>query len=180
MLGTVGETLHKAALRLSGCIVDAVFGIGTIVLLMPLMTDLGQLLLLVAAVTFLAAWIGFGSERIAHAGWQLGLAFYLSTFWSSARSPMPRRPRPRWRRRGRMWRGAHAQSLINAAALAFATVALNAQTVPKWLNRAVRRDLVDGHVGLRSRAGRPDMEREVLAQLARNRFVRRAHNCVRL
>jgi multidrug resistance protein MdtO len=47
---------------------------------MPLMTDLGELLLLVAAVTFVAAWIGFGSERISYAGWQIGLAFYLSTF----------------------------------------------------------------------------------------------------
>jgi len=79
-LGTVGESLHKATLRLSGCVVGAALGIGSILVLMPLMTDLGQLMLLVAAVTFLAAWIGFGSERIAYAGWQIGLAFYLSTF----------------------------------------------------------------------------------------------------
>jgi multidrug resistance protein MdtO len=79
-LGTVGETLHKAVLRLSGCIVGAALGLGTILALMPLMTDLGQLLLVIAPVTFLAAWIGFGSERIAYAGWQIGLAFFLSTF----------------------------------------------------------------------------------------------------
>ncbi len=79
-LGTMGESLHKATLRLSGCIVGAALGIGTILLLMPVMTDLGELLLVVAAVTFLAGWIGFGSERIAYAGWQIGLAFYLSTF----------------------------------------------------------------------------------------------------
>jgi multidrug resistance protein MdtO len=79
-LGTVGETLHKATLRLSGCIVGAALGLGTIIGLMPLMTDLGDLLLVVAPVTFLAAWIGFGSERIAYAGWQIGLAFFLSTF----------------------------------------------------------------------------------------------------
>jgi multidrug resistance protein MdtO len=79
-LGTVGESLHKATLRLSGCIVGAALGIGTILLLMPVMTDLGELLLVVAAVTMLAGWIGFGSERIAYAGWQIGLAFYLSTF----------------------------------------------------------------------------------------------------
>jgi multidrug resistance protein MdtO len=79
-LGTVGETLHKAILRLSGCIVGAALGLGTILALMPLMTDLGDLLLVVAPVTFLAAWIGFGSERIAYAGWQIGLAFFLSTF----------------------------------------------------------------------------------------------------
>jgi multidrug resistance protein MdtO len=79
-LGTVGETVHKSTLRISGCIVGAALGIGTILLLMPVMTGLGELLLVVAAVTFLAAWTGFGSERISYAGWQLGLAFYLSTF----------------------------------------------------------------------------------------------------
>jgi multidrug resistance protein MdtO len=79
-LGTVGETLHKATLRLSGCIVGAALALGTIIGLMPLTTDLGDLLLVVAPVTFLAAWIGFGSERIAYAGLQIGLAFFLSTF----------------------------------------------------------------------------------------------------
>jgi multidrug resistance protein MdtO len=79
-LGTVGETLHKATLRLAGCAVGAALGIGTIVLLMPMITDLGDLLLVVAPVIFLSAWIGFGSERIAYAGWQIGLAFCLSTF----------------------------------------------------------------------------------------------------
>jgi len=79
-LGTVGETLHKATTRLSGCILGGTLGIGTILLLMPLMTDLGDPLLVVAPVTFLAAWIGFGSDRISYAGWQIALAFYLSTF----------------------------------------------------------------------------------------------------
>ena len=79
-LGTVGESLQKATLRLSGCVLGAALGIGSILLLMPVMTDLGGLLLLVAPVTFLAAWIGYGSERISYAGLQLGLAFYLSTF----------------------------------------------------------------------------------------------------
>ena len=44
---------------------------------MPLMTDLGDLLLLLAPVTLLAAWVASGSERIAYAGLQIGLAFYL-------------------------------------------------------------------------------------------------------
>jgi len=41
------------------------------------MTDLGDLLLLLAPVTLLAAWVGSGSERIGYAGLQIGLAFYL-------------------------------------------------------------------------------------------------------
>ncbi len=77
-LGTVGETLHKAALRLAGCLAGAALGIATILLLMPAMTDLGDLLVVLAGVTFLAGWIASGGERSAYAGWQLGLAFYLT------------------------------------------------------------------------------------------------------
>jgi multidrug resistance protein MdtO len=76
-LGTVGDTLHKATLRFVGCLIGAGLGLGAILLLMPLMTDLGDLLLLLAPVTLLAAWLGYGSERISYAGWQIGLAFYL-------------------------------------------------------------------------------------------------------
>ena len=76
-LGTVGETRHKAMLRILGCLIGAALGLGAILLLMPQMTDLGELLLLFAPVTLLAAWAGSGSERIAYAGWQIGLAFYL-------------------------------------------------------------------------------------------------------
>jgi len=76
-LGTVGETLHKATLRFVGCLIGAGLGLGAILMLMPYMTDLGDLFLLLAPVTFLAAWVGYGSERISYAGWQIGLAFYL-------------------------------------------------------------------------------------------------------
>ena len=76
-LGTVGETLHKATLRFTGCLIGAGLGLGAILLLMPDMTNLGDLLLLLAPVTLLAAWVGYGSERISYAGLQIGLAFYL-------------------------------------------------------------------------------------------------------
>jgi multidrug resistance protein MdtO len=76
-LGTVGETMHKATLRFVGCLIGAGLGLGAILLLMPLMTDLGDLLLLLAPVTLLAAWVARGSERISYAGLQIGLAFYL-------------------------------------------------------------------------------------------------------
>jgi multidrug resistance protein MdtO len=76
-LGTVGETIHKATLRFIGCMIGAGLGLGAILLLMPLMTDLGDLLLLLAPVTLLAAWVASGSERIAYAGLQISLAFYL-------------------------------------------------------------------------------------------------------
>jgi multidrug resistance protein MdtO len=76
-LGTVGDTLHKATLRFVGCLIGAGLGLGSILLVMPQMTDLGDLFLLLAPVTLLAAWVGSGSERISYAGWQIGLAFYL-------------------------------------------------------------------------------------------------------
>ena len=77
-LGTLGETLHKATLRIFGALVGGGLGILTILLLMPVMTDLGDLLLALAAVTLLSGWIATGSERISYAGWQIGLAYYLT------------------------------------------------------------------------------------------------------
>ncbi len=77
-LGSLGESLHKAALRIAGALIGGALGIGTILLLMPLMTDLGDLLLAVGAVTLLAGWVACGSERISYAGWQIGIAYYLT------------------------------------------------------------------------------------------------------
>ncbi|MFD1252453.1 Multidrug resistance protein MdtO [Devosia equisanguinis] len=76
-LGTTGETLHKASLRIIGCLVGAAMGIASIVFLMPHMTDIGHLLLLVAAGSFVAAWVSNGSSLIQYAGWQMALAFFL-------------------------------------------------------------------------------------------------------
>jgi multidrug resistance protein MdtO len=76
-LGTFGDTLHKATLRIVGCMIGAALGLGAILLLMPLMTGLGDLLLLLAPVTLLAVWISRGSQRTSYAGLQIGLAFYL-------------------------------------------------------------------------------------------------------
>jgi multidrug resistance protein MdtO len=76
-LGTIGETLHKATLRIVGALIGGGLGLGAILLLMPLKTNLGDLFLLLAPVTLLAAWIGSGSDRIAYGGMQIALAFYL-------------------------------------------------------------------------------------------------------
>lgn len=76
-LGTTGETLHKATLRIIGCLVGAAMGVGSIVFLMPHMTDIGHLLLLVAAGSFIAGWVANGSSLIQYAGWQMALAFFL-------------------------------------------------------------------------------------------------------
>ncbi len=78
-LDTVGEAVHKAALRAVGCLIGGALGLFTILLLMPVMTDVGDLLLVVGVVTLLAAWVAMGSERSSYAGWQIAIAFYLST-----------------------------------------------------------------------------------------------------
>lgn len=76
-LGTAGETLHKATLRIIGCLIGAVMGVGSMLFLMPHMTDIGQLMLLVAGGSFIAAWVSNGSERVQYMGWQMALAFFL-------------------------------------------------------------------------------------------------------
>lgn len=77
-LGTTGETVHKLTLRIVGCLIGAALGVGSILLLMPYMTSIGQLMLLVFAGTLCAAWVSVGSERISYAGVQIGLAFLLT------------------------------------------------------------------------------------------------------
>lgn len=76
-LGTSGQTGHRIVLRLGGCLLGAAAGALTMALLMPYATDIGHLLLILAPATFAAAWIGLGPERIAYAGWQMALCFFL-------------------------------------------------------------------------------------------------------
>lgn len=76
-LSSAGETIHKLTLRLLGCLIGAALGIGAIVFLMPHMEDVGQLALLVGAVSFGAAWISFSGPRVSYMGWQIALAFFL-------------------------------------------------------------------------------------------------------
>ena len=76
-LGSAGETLHKASLRIAGCLIGAAMGIASIIFFMPHMTDIGQLLVLVGVGSFMAAWVSNGSGRIQYMGWQMALAFFL-------------------------------------------------------------------------------------------------------
>ncbi len=78
-LGTIGETVRKMTLRIAGCLLGAALGIVSILWLMPLMTGLVQLEALFGALAFVSIWIALGSPRIAYAGWQILLAFGLTT-----------------------------------------------------------------------------------------------------
>lgn len=77
-MGTAGDTIHKLALRISGCLIGAAIGIASIVYLMPHTESIGSLMLLVFVVALLAAWVTAGSEIISYAGVQIGLAFTLT------------------------------------------------------------------------------------------------------
>ncbi len=77
-LGTTAETLHKLTLRIIGCLIGAAMGVGAILFLIPHMTSIGSLMALVFAGILVAGWVSSGSERIAYAGIQIGLAFLLT------------------------------------------------------------------------------------------------------
>jgi multidrug resistance protein MdtO len=72
---TRGASTQKALLRVAGAVMGGVVAILTILCLMPVMESLTPLLVVVAAVASLAAWIATGSQRIAYVGLQIIMAF---------------------------------------------------------------------------------------------------------
>lgn len=77
-LGTAGDTVHKLALRITGCLIGALMGVISIVYLLPQLETIGGLMLLVFAATWVAGWVAAGSRKISYAGVQIGLAYTLS------------------------------------------------------------------------------------------------------
>ena len=76
-LGTLGETVHKLVLRLSGALIGGLIAGLSIVFALPHFTDIGQLCALTAVVALFAGWVTTSSERLSYAGLQIAFAFFL-------------------------------------------------------------------------------------------------------
>jgi multidrug resistance protein MdtO len=76
-LTTVGETMQKLFLRISGCLVGAVIGTLSMVTILPGTTSITALVAFVGLVTLPAAWIAVGKPTVSYIGFQMAFAFFL-------------------------------------------------------------------------------------------------------
>ncbi|MCS6715707.1 FUSC family protein, partial [Proteus terrae] len=78
-LTSVGETVHKLTLRITGCLIGALIGMISLLYIIPNLSDVFELMVLIFFCLLPAAWVAVGNERISYAGVQVGLAFLLTT-----------------------------------------------------------------------------------------------------
>jgi uncharacterized membrane protein YccC len=81
-LESTEATLRKGVLRAVGCVIGGLAALFSIIFLIPHMESIASLVILVACISAVAAWVAAGSPRIAYAGLQIAFAFYYALFKS--------------------------------------------------------------------------------------------------
>jgi multidrug resistance protein MdtO len=81
-LSTIGASNQKGILRFGGAAAGGLMGLIALVYLLPNVDTIAGFWLVFGAGTAVAAWVNFGSPRIAYAGYQTGLAFYKAVLQS--------------------------------------------------------------------------------------------------
>jgi multidrug resistance protein MdtO len=72
------EREHKQKLRLGGAILGGLYGLVAVVFLIPRFDSLMGLLIVLGLGTAIAAWLSTGTKRLAYAGWQMGIAIFMT------------------------------------------------------------------------------------------------------
>jgi multidrug resistance protein MdtO len=72
------EREHKQTLRLGGVILGGLYGLVAVVFLVPRFDSLMGLLIVLGLGAAIAAWLSTGTKRIAYAGWQMGIAIFMT------------------------------------------------------------------------------------------------------
>ena len=72
------EREQKQRLRLSGVILGGLYGLVAVVFLIPRFDSLMGLLIVLGLGAAMAAWVSTGTKRIAYAGWQMGIAIFMT------------------------------------------------------------------------------------------------------
>jgi multidrug resistance protein MdtO len=75
-LSTIGASVQKGILRLTGAVVGGLLGVVALMYIFPNVDSLGGFWFPFAAVTALAAYVHFGSPRISYCGFQIALSFF--------------------------------------------------------------------------------------------------------
>jgi len=83
---SLGATIHKFTLRLTGAVIGGAVGMLSLFLVLPRLDSGGGLAIFVGVVTLLATWFATASPRISYAGWQFAFAFYLVVLQGFERS----------------------------------------------------------------------------------------------
>lgn len=74
---TTGLIMRKIKLRIVGAACGVILAMASVIWIIPANESFATLLLILAVGSSIAAWVAVGSERIAYAGWQIGLAQFM-------------------------------------------------------------------------------------------------------